>query len=84
MELLGLVYLEEHELTKAEAMLRGALAGRERFLGPKHRDTNESVKCLAMSFHLQGKLAEAEEWYQSAPMGFKDLYGPGHVETLEV
>src|SRR3982751_707118 len=61
----------------------GALAGREKALGPDHTSTLDTVNNLGILYADQGKLAEAEQMYQRALAGTEKALGPDHLSTLE-
>jgi len=67
---------------ESEALLRRALAARERTPGPEAHITLTTVQLLAEVVEAQGKLLEAEQLYRRAWMGLKAAVGWRHPETM--
>jgi serine/threonine protein kinase/Tfp pilus assembly protein PilF len=67
---------------KAQPHLERSLALRRERLGPDHPDTLAVLGTLAVLFHSQGKLAEAEQAYRQSLEAFLRVSGPDHLDTL--
>ena len=72
------------KLAEATAMYERALRGRERTLGPHHKDTLDTLAGLAMALRLQGKPEEAKVLFARAYQGFKRTLGPNHPNTTSL
>ena len=57
---LGLLYSDQGRLPEVEAMLKRALQGKEKALGPDHTSTLRTVKNLGILYRAQGRLSEAK------------------------
>ncbi|KAJ5517508.1 hypothetical protein N7527_009068 [Penicillium freii] len=79
---LGDLYSDQSKLKEAEDMYHRALAGREKFLGPDHTSTLDTVNNLGNLYSDQAKLQEAEEMYLRALAGYKRALGSDHMSTL--
>ena len=71
-----------HRHLEAEEMHRRAMEGREKTLGPKHKDTLRSIYRVGVALYEQGKYADAEEIYRRAMEGREKTLGPKHIDTL--
>ena len=80
--LAGRLLSDQGKLGEAEPLLRRALEGKERTLGPDHSDTLISVNNLASLLKAQGKLGEAEPLLRRALEGQERALGPDDSSTL--
>lgn len=69
-------------LAEASSWAHGALAGRERWLGPLDADTLSSHGTLAGIAEMDGRLEDAVASAQQAVIGRRITYGPHHRATL--
>jgi tetratricopeptide (TPR) repeat protein len=80
---LGLLFLDQDKLGKAEKMYQRALQGYKQALGPKHLLTLNTVNGLGTLYKAKGKLGEAEKMFQRALQGKEKALGPDHTSTLD-
>jgi tetratricopeptide (TPR) repeat protein len=66
-------------LTIFEKMLKRALVGFEKALGPGHTSTLDTVNNLGLLYANQGKLDEAEKMYDQALRGYEAALGSVQV-----
>ncbi len=66
----------------AEKLFRRALSLRERFFGPDHPSTGESLDNLASTMLLRGACEEAEPLFRRAVEVKSGALGPSHHETI--
>ncbi|KAK5202327.1 hypothetical protein LTR41_011928 [Exophiala xenobiotica] len=70
-------------MKRAEQMhRRGALAGKDKVLGPDHTSTLDTVNNLGVLYANQGKLVEAEKMYIRALAGLEKALGVDHPNIL--
>ncbi|RYO11415.1 hypothetical protein AA0111_g12809 [Alternaria arborescens] len=69
---------DQGRLDEAEQILKWALEGFEKVLGPDHTSTLDTVNNLGILYADQGKLDEAEEMYQRALQGYETSFGSNH------
>ncbi|RPA89592.1 TPR-like protein [Choiromyces venosus 120613-1] len=67
---------------QAATMVRRALEGREKVLGPDHPDTLTSVNNLASLLRALGRHGESETMSRRALEGREKVLGPDHPDTL--
>lgn len=79
---LALLYHEQGQPEKAEALYLTALATKERVLGPDHPDTIAGVSNLASLYYSQDRYAEAEPLQLRALTAQQRVLGPEHPDTL--
>ena len=70
------------DLEGAAALIRRALAGREKLLGPDHPDTLRSVANLGNQLRDKGDLEGAEALFRRALAGRETVLGAEHRDTL--
>jgi tetratricopeptide (TPR) repeat protein len=78
----ALVWMHLGNYGAAELLLRRALEGNERVLGPEHPNTLTSVNNLAMLLKNQGDYAAAEPLLRRALEAYERVQGPEHPDTL--
>jgi len=78
---IGNVYAELGDYTKADAMLRQALALRKSVFGDKHLRVADSLHDLGALRRDQGKPAEAEALFRQALAMRRELLGNEHPEV---
>ncbi|KAL1613665.1 hypothetical protein SLS56_012249 [Neofusicoccum ribis] len=81
-EFLGRVLYCQGLYVKAERLLRRALKGEKKVLGPEHPDTLVSMGSLALMLGRQGRYKEAEEMHRETLALRKKVLGPEHPDTL--
>jgi tetratricopeptide (TPR) repeat protein len=79
----GWVYHNLGEWTKAEPHLARALDVRQRELGEKHEDTLASMGALGWVYHNCSRFKEAEVYLRRTVQAAADSLGPDHQLTLE-
>jgi tetratricopeptide (TPR) repeat protein len=79
---LGMLYVDQGKLGKAEQMYERALQGKEEALGPIHTSTLDTVGNLGILYKDQGKLGKAKQMYEWALRGYEEALGPNHTSTL--
>ena len=67
--------------SKAEPLVKRALAIDEKTLGPEHPDTAQSLNDLAVLYKSQGLYSNAEPLYQRALVIREKALGPEHPDT---
>jgi tetratricopeptide (TPR) repeat protein len=82
MNCMGTFFFGKGQYAESESLLRRALEGRERALGPEHPDTLTSVNNLAVLLNSKGDLAAAEPMYRRALEAQERVLGPEHPDTL--
>lgn len=81
--LLGVLYLDQEKLDKAEAMFQRALIGNEELSGSDTQNTMMVINNLGLVYTQQGRLAEAEAMYKRALVWYTNTLGSDHVETVD-
>jgi tetratricopeptide (TPR) repeat protein len=76
------LYRAQGRDAEAEPLLKRALAGRERALGPEHPDTLRSRNNLAAMYQMQGRHKEADVLYQATLEAKKRKLGAENPATL--
>ncbi|KAK5188661.1 hypothetical protein LTR92_011314 [Exophiala xenobiotica] len=74
--------IDQDKLDEAGKMLKRALAGYEKAIGPDHTSTLDTVHSLGNLYRDQDKLDEAEQMYLRALAGKEKALGPNHTSTL--
>jgi tetratricopeptide (TPR) repeat protein len=80
---LACVLRDQEKHAEAEQLLREALAGQQRVLGPRHFDTVNSMNNLALVLADQGSFGEAEKMLRSVIEAHRALFGDEHAKTLK-
>ncbi|KAJ4855360.1 tetratricopeptide repeat domain-containing protein [Trichoderma breve] len=80
---LGFLYADQNRLSKAEILLKQAIQGFEKTLGPKHKSTLNATNTLGNALRNQGRLNEAEAKYKQILQERELTLGPEHISTLE-
>jgi serine/threonine protein kinase/Tfp pilus assembly protein PilF len=75
-------YLVIGQADPAFALERKSLELRERQLGPTHRDTLSSMNNLGEILSHQGKLPEAQKYFERALAARERAFGPDDADTL--
>jgi tetratricopeptide (TPR) repeat protein len=75
--------MNQSKLAKAEELLKRALQGYERSLGPEQTSTLEVIAALGHLHMIQRKPDEAEELLKRSLQGYESSLGPEHPLTLE-
>jgi tetratricopeptide (TPR) repeat protein len=68
---------------QAEQLYKQALPIYEQVLGPKHRDTAQSLNNLAELYHTRGEYAQAQLLHEQALSIREQVLGPAHPETAQ-
>ena len=79
---LGHALYNQQKYSEAEGLLRQAEEGRERTVGPDHKDTLQSKHWLGRTLYGQQKYSEAKERLQQATDGRERTVGPDYEDTL--
>ena len=79
----GVLRREQDNHVAAESMLRQALEGRQRKLGPDHPACFESKHRLAVLYIQQARYEDAERLLQEAFHGREAKLGPQHPQTID-
>jgi tetratricopeptide (TPR) repeat protein len=74
----------QERLMDAEAMLRRALNGYKKVLGPEHSSTLDAFNSLGLVYEKLEKEAEALDMFSQALDGYERVLGPNHLSTLKV
>ncbi len=77
-------YREQGQYTRAEPLLRRALARAERLFGPDDFDVASILNNLGMLYKFQGRYAEAEPLYRRALTIVERMRGPDHPEVASI
>jgi tetratricopeptide (TPR) repeat protein len=77
----GHYLLTRTQYLEAEPFVQGALAIREKVLGPEHPDTAASLNNLTWLYQCQGKYEQAEPLMQRALTIWEKALGPENVNT---
>ncbi len=72
----GAMLLERHDYSRAESLLREALALRQRIQGPRNSRALSTLSNLALLLHQTGRLAEAVKLYREVLERRREIYGP--------
>jgi len=80
---LGWLYSNQGRYGEAEPLLRRALAGTEKLLGPEHPDTVTPLLSLAHVYHWAGYTDDAIETLERVVAARERLIGPEHESTRE-
>jgi len=80
---MGYVYKNLGLYQKAEPLMVDSLQIREKFLGPDHADTGESLNALAILQSQQGRYAESETNFKRALAVREKVFGPDRPETAQ-
>lgn len=75
---LGVGYLAQGQISKAESILREALALQEQAVGPNHDDVATTLNNLASLYFRRGEYDQAEPLYRRALTIFEQQLGPRH------
>jgi tetratricopeptide (TPR) repeat protein len=70
-------------LSEALGLLRSALEGQVRALGPEHPESLATLDALGVALHLAGDFAGAVEALRRASDGNRRVWGPAHRATLQ-
>jgi len=79
---LAKVLMELDKVEEAEMLIREAMEGREKALGPSHPNTLSTINNLAALLYTQRKFSQAEELFRRALSGTKATLGATHPSTL--
>ena len=77
------VFLGSSRDPAAEKLLRDALAGRRKVLGPQDKDTLESAGNLGYFLGVEGKMEESESLLREMVTGFRKTLGNRDTKTFE-
>ena len=77
-------YLEQGEYTRADLLLRRALARAERLFGSDDFDLASILNNLGILYKYQGRYAEAEPLYQRALAIVERVRGPDHPDVASI
>jgi len=76
-------YFRQRKHPAAQRLYEQALELGRRTLGPEHRDTLQSMTCLAQIYVAQGRHADAEKLYEDSLATQFRVLGPDHAQTQE-
>ncbi|UKZ61288.1 uncharacterized protein TrAtP1_002554 [Trichoderma atroviride] len=79
---IGDVYKELKQYDKSMEYYARALAGREKILGPEHKDTLSTLHNISYVYSKLGQHAKAMEYDVRALAGREKILGPKHKDTL--
>ncbi|KAF3076216.1 Nephrocystin-3 [Trichoderma lentiforme] len=80
---LGFLYADQNRLSKAEALLKQAIQGSEKTLGPNHELTLNAANSLAGVLRNEGRINEAEVIFKQILQERESVLGAGHISTIE-
>ena len=78
----GVFYFALRAYPRAESLLRGALAIREKTLGPDHPDVARTLGAVARLHHARDEHAEARALHERALAIYEKAFGAEHPDTV--
>lgn len=81
---LGILYIDQGKLAKAEEMYTQALQGYKKAVGPENIHTYvpalKSMLGIGLVSDMLGRANEARAWYLEALQGYEKVYGKSHAK----